>query len=88
MKKFIEQLESNDLAIFTLQTKYNVIEKSKFYSVFSTYERQQTQLQWNLKVQKRVLRMRYRLLENIKGETIKQMQDASVMSRELNLIED
>jgi len=88
MKTFevlIEKLENNTLALERLENRYNDKLTSQSYLIFRTEHQRQTELKWIVKVQKRVLRMRYTLLENIKSEVVKEMNTVSNFQRELNL---
>lgn len=85
MKELIEQLESNYKAITDLENRYTRWSNSDFYTIFSRESKREKDLKWILKVQKRVLRMRYRILENIRMETEKQMHLTSQMSKQINL---
>jgi len=85
MEKLLEQLERNVSAMEHLDWRIQNIKTLEFYRIFSNEYRRHVDIQWILKVQKRVLRMRYRILENIQKESLKQMNYTSQLSRELNL---
>jgi len=85
MKNLIEQLQSNTEALYSLDQRYNETLNSVYYNVFKTERERSIELEWILKIKKRVLKMRFRILENIQSATLKEMQATSVKERELNL---
>lgn len=85
MKDLLEQLETNTEALYSLDERYNTILNSAYYNVFRPESERTIELEWILKIKKRVLKMRFRILENIKSATLKEMQATSVKERELNL---
>ena len=82
--KLVEQLERNTTALKQLNDRYTRAQNNPYYSLFlyAEYVRNKD-LDWIQQVQKRVLRMRYRLLENINGEVLKEMNSTSNMTRNL-----
>lgn len=85
MKELLQQLDSNTKAIKTLDDRYKDTLKSEFFSTFGTEHQRIDELNWITKVQKRVYRMRYRILENLKREVSFEMGSVSTKTRELNL---
>lgn len=85
MEKLIEQLENNISAFEHLNNRIENIKTMEFFRIFSTEQKREREINWVLKIQKRILRMRYRILENINLETQKQMNYTSQMSRDLTL---
>lgn len=86
MDKLLEQLESNTYALKHLERRYNTILNSKYYIVFYNHKDEQIKdLEWILKIRRRVLSMRFRILENINLEATKEMQRTSSMLKGLNL---
>ncbi len=85
MEKLIEQLQRNTEALNSLKWRYNDRKDNPSYLIFHTQKQRIEEMDWIIKVQKRVLRMRYRILENLNSETIKEMQSTSTKTRELNL---
>lgn len=85
MEKLIEQLQSNTEALNSLKERYYNTQMGTYWTFFSTEHKRAMELDWILKIQKRVLRMRYRILENLNAETIKEMQKTSTETRAINL---
>ncbi len=84
MIELIEKLERNFEAEQSLNDRYKNVLTGVFYTRFASDEDQLSELLWVSKIQKRVLGMRHRLLENIQSETTKQMYALSSKQRELN----
>ncbi len=85
METLIEQLQSNTEALESLDERIYNTKMGSYWTYFATESERQTEVNWVLKIKKRVLKMRFRILENIKSATLKEMQSTSVQSRELNL---
>lgn len=83
METLIELLQSNTSALDTLEERYKTILSSKYYEAFNKENERINDLTWVTKIRKRVLRMRYRILENLQKETFKEMQYASSEMRAL-----
>ena len=84
LAKLVEQLERNTAALRQLNARYTRAKKNPFYDMLLYAENARNKdLDWIRKVTKRVLRMRYRLLENINGEVLKEMNSTSNMTRNL-----
>ena len=83
MKNLFEQLEYNNEALERLEVRYKETLTSPYYKIFKTQNERIDELSWVLKIRKRVLRMRFRILENIQSETQKEMQYASTEIRDL-----
>ncbi|CAA0253492.1 hypothetical protein R5N98_02850 [Tenacibaculum maritimum] len=85
MEKLIEQLQRNSHALNRLKERYYDAQMSTYWTFFQTEDKRNIELKWILKIQKRVLKMRYRILEKINSEITKEMHNTSAQSRELNL---
>lgn len=85
MKKLLEQLENNTSRLEQLDQRVEQIKISRFYTVFYKEYERELEIKKTLKIKRRILNMRFTLLENIKLETTKNMYDVSSKLRELNL---
>lgn len=83
MKELYESLETNTEAIKRLENRYSDTITSNYYKFFKTEKERLDELLWISKIKKRVLRMRYRILENINAYTIKEMQKTSNRTKDL-----
>lgn len=83
MKELYESLEKNTEAIERLEMRYSDTITSCFYTHFKTEKERTDELLWISKIKKRVLRMRYRILENINAYAIKEMQKTSNRTKDL-----
>ena len=85
MEDLLEQLEYNYIAEKSLEERYYNTLTGTFWNSWMGKDKQTEELLWVSKIQKRVLRFRYRILENIQLEVSKQMQQVSTAQRQLNL---
>lgn len=83
MEKLVQQLESNKVAIASLDHRYKETITSVFWNTFKTSNERIEELEWILKIQKRVVNMRHTILENIKLEATKELQLISTKQRDL-----
>jgi len=88
LQELFEQLESNTKRLEDLRVRVDNIKnpENKYYKIFSNEFQRKIDIEKVSQIKKRVLRMRFRVLENINSQTLKEMQKASVESRELNLV--
>ena len=84
ISKLLEQLENNTSCLSQLERRCEFTKKTNYYNLFfaSHYEREKD-LAWILKIRKRVLRMRFKLLEKIESETKRHMHLAHEEMRSL-----
>lgn len=85
MKNLIEQLEENKKAFESLEKRYADTLTNYFWNTFKSDSQRVNELDWILKIQKRVLRMRHTILENIKLEATKELQSISSQQRNLKV---
>ena len=85
MEKLLEQLEDNKRAMNTLKRREEDIRLGHWANAFYTMDERIQRANWNRKVQKRVLSMRHRILDNIRAMALKEQQAASTSYKELNL---
>lgn len=83
MEKLLEQLENNDYALRTLERRMNDINEGNWAYGFYDMEKRIELYNHTIEVKRRVLRMRYRILENMQSITQKKMQYASSEMRGL-----
>lgn len=85
MRNLIEKLEKNTLASESLDKRHYETLTGAYWNLYKTDEQRTNELIWITKIQKRVLRMRFRILENIQMEITKEMHFVSSQSRQKNL---
>lgn len=85
MEKLLEQLEYNYIAEKQLEERYYNTLTGTFWNSWMGKDKQVDELLWISQIQKRVLRLRYRILENIQLDVSKKMQEVSTAQRKLNL---
>lgn len=83
IEKLVEQLNDNHFAIKRLKVKEEDIRKGHWHYGFLSTQKRINLLKWNLKVQQRVHRMRFRILENLSAEISKEKQQSSSATRHL-----
>lgn len=83
MERLLEQLEDNQRAMNTLKRREEDIVNGNWANAFYNYDKRVTLANWNRKVQKRVLSMRFRLLDNLRAFTLKEQQHVSTSQKEL-----
>ena len=77
MKNLFEKLESNTICLKQLSQRYERTKTSNYYNLFFVpYGKREEDLAWILKLRKRVLRMRFKLLEKITIEAFRHMHYA------------
>lgn len=81
--KLLEQLENNSTALTALDERIFNIKTAKFYSVFCKEAERQEKIEWTLKVKRRVLKMRFTLLENLKYQTNNELRETSKKLRKV-----
>lgn len=86
MKDLFSELDKNTEALNQLKGRYNETLISEYYSMFKVEFERQQELDWVNLLIKRVLRMRYRILENISREVTIEKNNVSVQTRDLNTI--
>ena len=84
MERLVQQLLSNNVAIETLKERYIMTDLNDYYKVFSNEDERRNDLKKVLKLYLRVLRMRHRVLENIKLEAVREMNE--VYAQDMSLI--
>lgn len=84
-EKLTEQLQANFEAENDLEERIYNIKMSRFYELFPNPVKQQEEIDWTLKIKKRVLAMRHRILENLQAETTKELHRISTKLRKANL---
>lgn len=85
MENLFEQLQNNTLALKRLEVRYADTLTSEFYTIFNKESERIEELQWISQIQKRVYRMRYRILENISRKVVFEMNSVSLMTRDLSI---
>jgi hypothetical protein len=85
MKEIFESLDKNTAALENLKRRYKNICTNEYYEIFGDLEEKKKDLAENVKLTDRVLKMRYRLLENIQTASNKEMYRVSGEMRQLKL---
>ena len=83
MENLLEQLEDNKRAIRRLEEREYDIKMGNWAWSFKSTEQRIKHINWNRKVQRRVLSFRHRILENIRVAALKEQQQASATCRDL-----
>ena len=77
MKNLFEKLENNTIRLKQLSQRYEDTKTSNYYDLFVVpYGEKEEDLAWILNLRKRVLRMRFKLLEKITIEASRHMHYA------------
>lgn len=85
LTNLFEKLENNFQAEDQLNARIQNIHTSSFYKIFPNITKQAEDIESVLLIKKRILNMRFRLLEKIQHETTKEMHHISTVQRSLNL---
>jgi hypothetical protein len=85
MKDLLEKLENNYRAFDNLEERIYEVKMGNYWLFWASEDQKEQEIQKIFNIQKRVLKMRYRLLENIKASISYQMNFTSLASRKINL---
>ena len=86
MERLLEQLENNDYAIKRINRRMEDINKGNWAYGFYDFEKRVELYNNAVELKKRVLRMRFRVLENMQSEVLKKMQNTSTETKNLRTL--
>lgn len=80
-----EKLENNFRAVEHIERRIKDVDELSFYQIFYNKHQRQKKVNQLLELKKRVLKMRFTLLENIQLATTKEMHFVSMEQKNMNL---
>ena len=80
-----EKLDNNFSAVEHIERSIKDVEEASFYQIFYNSHQRRNEINHLLALKSRVLKMRFRLLENIQLATSKEMHLVSMAQKNINL---